>query len=70
MGVEANALASVGGIKSIAILGCLLTVIFALPNLWQVRFRPTAWSAASLSIAFAICVLRFHEESPFLYFQF
>jgi alginate O-acetyltransferase complex protein AlgI len=70
VGWEANVLTAVGGIKSVAILGALVAIIFALPNLWQIRFRPTVWSAAVLSVAFAVCVLRFHQESPFLYFQF
>ena len=70
VGIEGNVLAAIGGFKSVAVLALLLAVIFALPNLWEINFRPTLWSAAALSIAFAICVLRFHQESPFLYFQF
>ncbi len=72
-GVEAGTsaiLASLGGIKSMILLGGLLTIIFLAPNAWQWRFRPSVPLAVALSILLVVCVLRFDAQSPFLYFQF
>ena len=69
-GFHWNVMNACGGIKSIAILAGLLAIIFFAPNLWQIKFRFNAITAAALALLFFICVLRFAQESPFLYFQF
>ncbi len=57
-------------IKSILLLAMMLGIIFLLPNVWQIRFEPNwAW-ATGLSFLFVMCVMRFDNPSPFLYFQF
>jgi alginate O-acetyltransferase complex protein AlgI len=69
-GFESQAIAACGGAGAIALLALLLAICFAAPNLWQIRFRPNLASAVGLSAALVVCVLRFSQESPFLYFQF
>ncbi|MCL4112931.1 UNVERIFIED_CONTAM: hypothetical protein GTU68_040486 [Idotea baltica] len=77
-GLESDVVNSVGGIKSIAVLAGLLAIVFLVPNIWQLqnqswwRRLPATeyWAAATLSMVFVICVLRFDADSPFLYFQF
>jgi hypothetical protein len=52
------------------LLAALLSGIFLLPNLWQIKFQPTVAWAIVLSVLLSVCVLRFDSASPFLYFQF
>jgi hypothetical protein len=51
-----------------ALLAAIL--IFAAPNTWQIRFPRTRLAAAALAALLVLCVLRFAEPSPFIYFQF
>ena len=69
-GSEVNVLAAMGGAVGLAVLGGLLSIIFCLPNLWQISWRYHWATAVALSATFVLCVLRFDAESPFLYFQF
>ena len=69
-GCEAGLAQSVGGGASLAILAVLLAIVFAAPNVWQVRFRPTSRWAFTLALLLVLCVLRLDSQSPFLYFQF
>ncbi len=69
-GLEASMTVAVGGIVSLVLLAVLLVIIFCMPNVWQIRFKPNLVTAAALASILAVCVLRFSQESPFLYFQF
>ncbi|MCA9149893.1 MAG: MBOAT family protein [Planctomycetales bacterium] len=69
-GMADHTLESLGGIRGVGLLGGLLLIIFAMPNLWQIRFRPTRAWALAVAALLLICVLRFDSQSPFLYFQF
>ncbi|MFC1758459.1 MBOAT family O-acyltransferase [Planctomycetota bacterium] len=69
-GLESNVLAQIGGASKLVTLTGLLVVVFAAPNLWQIKFRPTSLSTLVLSAVLVVCVLRFDSQSPFLYFQF
>jgi alginate O-acetyltransferase complex protein AlgI len=51
-------------------LALLLAIVFLAPNVWQLRLRPTLWLAIGSAAAMLLCILRFSQESPFLYFQF
>ncbi|MEM8732612.1 MAG: MBOAT family O-acyltransferase [Planctomycetota bacterium] len=64
------ALAVVGGVKSLALLIVLLSIVWFAPNLWQISFRPSLGTSFATALIFVICVLRFEVDSPFLYFQF
>ena len=69
-GIETDMLAAIGGISALTVLGVLLAIVFWSPNIWQIRPRLGMASALTLSILLAVCILRFGQESPFLYFQF
>ena len=69
-GFEWNFVAACGGAKAIAWLAFLMGLLFFAPNVWQIKFRPNLATAAILSGLLFVCVLRFANESPFLYFQF
>jgi alginate O-acetyltransferase complex protein AlgI len=69
-GVEPQILAAIGGVSTCMLLAALLSGIFLLPNLWQIKFQPTVAWAIVLSVLLSVCVLRFDSASPFLYFQF
>ncbi len=69
-GIEPDWLAAIGGTSNAVVLGVLYMIIFAAPNLWQLRFRPSPAGAVVLAGLLFICVLRFDSQSPFLYFQF
>ena len=69
-GLESHVVQAVGGITSLGILVSFLVGIFALPNLWEISFRPSRIWAIGIGSLLVICVLRFESESPFLYFQF
>jgi alginate O-acetyltransferase complex protein AlgI len=69
-GFQWNLVAGCGGVTSLGLLGFLMAVIFFAPNVWQIRFRPNLIWATGLAGVLFICVLRFANESPFLYFQF
>ncbi len=69
-GFESNVLSAMGGIGGLATLGLLLSIVFLLPNLWQIRFRPSLGLAIACSAGMLLCILRFSQDSPFLYFQF
>ncbi|MEM7478778.1 MAG: MBOAT family O-acyltransferase, partial [Planctomycetota bacterium] len=69
-GLEADLLGAMGGVKSVAILALLLTVIFFAPNIWQWMPKINLPYAVGLAILLVLCILRFDQESPFLYFQF
>lgn len=69
-GLESNVVAAVGGWPALGLLALLLGIVFALPNLWQIKPRFNAWTAFALSGLLTFCILRFGQESPFLYFQF
>ncbi len=69
-GFESSPLAVMGGASAVAVLAGLLGIIFAAPNIWQLRIRASVPCAVALSLAFVLCVLRFDGDSPFLYFQF
>jgi hypothetical protein len=45
-------------------------LVFAAPNTWEIRFPRTRLAAAALAALLVLCVLRFAEPSPFIYFQF
>ncbi len=45
-------------------------IVFRAPNNWQMRFPRTRLAAALLAALLMLCVLRFAEPSPFVYFQF
>lgn len=69
-GFEANLIAAMGGISSIAVLAGLMGIIFFSPNIWEFTMRSSLPYAVALSVLFVVCVLRFDGDSPFLYFQF
>ncbi|QDU09738.1 hypothetical protein V202x_31300 [Gimesia aquarii] len=56
--------------KSLPLLISLLFIVFCLPNAWNLNSKPGWQMAVALGTLFALCVLRFSTESPFLYFQF
>ena len=61
---------AVGGASGLVILSGLLAIVFFVPNVWRWRLKPNwAWTYALASLL-VLCVLRFDQESPFLYFQF
>ncbi|HEX6104892.1 MAG TPA: MBOAT family O-acyltransferase, partial [Gemmatimonadales bacterium] len=45
-------------------------IVFLAPNTWRMRFPRTRLAAALLAALLVLCVLRFAEPSPFIYFQF
>ncbi|HEX6644414.1 MAG TPA: MBOAT family O-acyltransferase [Gemmatimonadales bacterium] len=45
-------------------------IIFLARNTWEIRFPRTRLAAAALAALLVLCVLRFAEPSPFIYFQF
>jgi alginate O-acetyltransferase complex protein AlgI len=69
-GLESSPLSAIGGTTAAAILGVLLFIVWFLPNLWQMKLRLNAVTAAGLALLLFVCVLRFSQDSPFLYFQF
>ena len=69
-GWEPDLLKACGGPQALAMLVVWLAIVFAVPNVWQVRFRPTRRWAVAVAALLVVCVLRFDVESPFLYFQF
>ncbi|MCA8938606.1 MAG: MBOAT family protein, partial [Planctomycetes bacterium] len=40
------------------------------PNTWQISFKPQLWRALVLALLLVYVILKFGQESPFLYFQF
>jgi len=54
----------------LALLLAALVVAWAAPNTWQIRHPRGPLAAVALGLLFFLCVLRFAQESPFLYFQF
>ncbi|MCA9196990.1 MAG: MBOAT family protein [Planctomycetales bacterium] len=69
-GIEVHVWEAPGGWFAWGLLSVLLAIVFAMPNLWQIRFRPSLPYLMALAVCFVACVLRFDAESPFLYFQF
>lgn len=57
---------------SLAMLAVTMSMIWTLPNTWEIRWRPGFWSAVALCILFVVCVgvILVNSSSPFLYFQF
>jgi hypothetical protein len=55
---------------AIALLGGALAIAFMAPNSWQLRFPRTRLAAALLALLMVVCLLRFAQPTPFLYFQF
>jgi len=43
---------------------------FWMPNVWQIKLKPTYLNSLTLALALYVCVLLFSKNSPFLYFQF
>ena len=69
-GIESDLLHACGGVRSLGTTAVMLVVVFATPNVWQIRFRPTrTWMIVLAGLMF-VCVLRIDRHSPFLYFQF
>jgi len=69
-GIEPQALAAMGGTKSCAMLVAMLSIVWFSPNLWELKFKPSWTYCLALSGIFVLCVMRFNNESPFLYYQF
>ena len=64
----------IGHLKSVplscAMLAVTLGMVWALPNTWEIRWRPGFWSAVALGTMFVACVLKLSHVSEFLYYQF
>jgi len=59
-----------GGMKNIiALIGAIIFVNIA-PNVFQLKFKPTALYAIITALIFFICLLNIEVPSPFIYFQF
>ena len=69
-GFEIDPFSALGGSKALALLAGLLTIVFASPNIYEMKLRPNMWLGVAMGLALAVSVLRFGQESPFLYFQF
>ena len=54
----------------VAVLAALALHSFALPNLWQWKWRFSWWEAVALAAMFLASVSRMFVERPFFYFQF
>ena len=66
---EGSNLAMVSGEAAVTTL-LAAVLVFAAPNTWEIRFPRTRLAAAALAALLVLCVLRFAEPSPFIYFQF
>jgi len=53
-----------------AMLAIALGIAFFSRNTWEIRFPRTRMAAAAAACLLIVCVLRFADPSPFLYFQF
>jgi alginate O-acetyltransferase complex protein AlgI len=55
---------------TIALMGGALAIVFLAPNSWEFRLPRTRLAAVLLALLVVVCLLRFAQPTPFLYFQF
>ncbi|HEX9698534.1 MAG TPA: MBOAT family protein [Acidobacteriota bacterium] len=70
-GVEASLSGALTSGQFVTLVGAL-AIVFALPNVRQIEERtmPAPAAALALAVLLVMCILRFGDPSPFLYFQF
>jgi alginate O-acetyltransferase complex protein AlgI len=53
-----------------ALLAAAGTVVFLLPNTWEIKFQPRVTYAVAFAATLVLAILFLGKASPFLYFQF
>ena len=59
-----------GSLNSLARLTVGASIVFLMPNTWQLKFKPSLSLAYGMAVAMMLAILMLGNASPFLYFQF
>jgi alginate O-acetyltransferase complex protein AlgI len=59
-----------GSLNSLIRLIAGASIVFLMPNTWQIKFKPRLSLAYGMAVAVMLAILMLGNASPFLYFQF